>query len=201
MKRIREIGSIFCLSQEQMTLKLEEINCRINFLSNDEKEVFTSSGRGAIKHLSNNLKGKKIALLPNYTCDSVIMPFNDCDFQIHYYRIKNDMTVDTDDLLKAVKKYSPSVLYIQDYYGFNTLTTLRPYYEQFKSQGLTIVKDFTHSWLSDFNEDDVDYYIASLHKWFEIPDGGIVISNKCALPGLKSGKGTNRVSEFIYRCI
>ncbi len=198
MKKIKEIGSVFWLSNKQISMKLIDVDCRINYLIETEEEVLTSSGRGAIKHLLNNLDKAKVALLPSFTCDSVLMPFYDCGYVVHFYRIKKNLTIDILDLFDKIKRFSPRIVFLQDYFGFDTLSTIRPYIDSFKSKGIIIVKDFTHSWLSDFNIDIADYYVASLHKWFEIPDGGVLLSTKHYVHQLKSAKEqTELVSSFI----
>ncbi len=199
MKKVNEIGSVFWLSNDQLDMTLNDVEYKVDFLNDNLQQILTSSGRGAIKHLLNNLNVEKVALLPNFTCHSVVTPFIDKGYQVYFYRIKEDLTIDLNDLLEAVKKHSPKILYLQDYFGFDTLSNLTHYYKQFQSQNITIVKDVTHSWLGDFNVDNADYYIASLHKWFEIPDGGMVASSKHSILDLDSNHEQKELIDLFVK--
>lgn len=182
MKIVNEIGSVFWLSENQLNIKLEELDCNnILTTSNNEQQVCTSSGRSATGNLLKSINTNNVALLPNFTCHSVISPFTNQGYKVYFYRINKDLTVDIEDLLAKMNKYNPGVLYLQDYFGFDTLSNIKEYYKEIKSKEIIIVKDITQSWLSSHNTDDyeiADYKVASLRKWLEIPDGGMLVSKK-----------------------
>ena len=55
--------------------------------------VLTSSGRGAISLMLEKTR-KKTALLPAYTCDSMILPFIAQGYDCRFYDVNRDLTPD-----------------------------------------------------------------------------------------------------------
>ncbi len=158
----------------------------------------TSSGRGAIKLLLSHLPQVKIALLPEYTCSSVIAPMEEMGVTCCYYPVNKDFTVDEEILFDLIGKFAPQMVYFQSYYGFDTLKSVKQTYQLVQQRGILVVEDITHSWLCDFNTTDTDYSLASLRKWLEIPDGGVLLSNKNALDfDINSAESAMIVSEFV----
>lgn len=158
----------------------------------------TSSGRGAIKLLLSHLPQVKIALLPEYTCSSVIAPMEEMGVTCCYYPVNKDFSVDEGILFDLIEKFSPQMVYFQSYYGFDTLKSIKQTYQLIQQKGMLVVEDITHSWLCDFNTTDADYSVASLRKWLEIPDGGVLLSDKHALDFDMNGEESAMiVSEFV----
>lgn len=199
MKEVNEIGSVFWLSENQINLELKELDCSSIIDTHDNgKKICTASGRSATSHLLKNIKTNNVALLPNFTCHSVISPFTDQGYDIHFYRIAKDLTVDIKDLLGKMKKYNPGILYLQDYFGFDTIASLKEYHKEIKSYNSIIIKDFTQSWLSDFDSDIADYKVGSLRKWLEIPDGGLLLAEEDkSLPLIDNNENSDIVTLFI----
>jgi dTDP-4-amino-4,6-dideoxygalactose transaminase len=172
-----EIGGNFWLKPDQIG-RHSEIFPEIVFVENQKDLFYTSSGRGAISLALNQkaIKGRK-ALLPVFTCESVIKPFIDCGFEPYFYEIEKDLTLSYEKLNKMIKTIHPSVLFLQSYFGFNTLLEIRNFLPQLKEEhDLVIIEDITHSWLSCYKKSGADYYVVSLRKWLELPDGGLLIS-------------------------
>ena len=158
----------------------------------------TSSGRGAIKLLLSNLPQVKVALLPEYTCSSVISPMEEVGVTCCYYPVNKDFSVNAEILFDLIEKHSPQMVYFQSYYGFDTLKSIGQAYHSIQQKGILIVEDITHSWLCDFNTTEADYSVASLRKWLEIPDGGVLLSNKHTLGfGMNGEESDGIVSEFV----
>lgn len=160
--------------------------------------IRTSSGRGAIKLLLSHLPQVKIALLPEYTCSSVIAPMEEMGVTCCYYPVNKDFSVDEKTLFDLIGRFSPQMVYFQSYYGFDTLKSIKRTYQSMQQKGIVVVEDITHSWLCDFNTTDADYSLASLRKWLEIPDGGVLLSDKHALDfDMNSEESAMIVSEFV----
>jgi dTDP-4-amino-4,6-dideoxygalactose transaminase len=177
LKKFRETGGSFWLSDAQLNRHISSENCAIRSVAENEKAIFTSSGRGAIKLLLESIKqDRKRALLPSYTCDSVLKPFKEAHYEMDFYLLDNDLSIRTNDFLRKIESYNPSIIFFQSYFGFDTLNNILPYYKSLKERGIVIIEDITHSWLSGINKTDSDYYIISFRKWMEIPDGGAQIS-------------------------
>lgn len=144
------------------------------------KEYFFVSGRNAIFTLCNNIKTeKKVALLPAFTCETVIEPFAKAGWQLNFYSINKDLTISNEELSKQIERIEPNLVLFHSYFGFNTYENNKALIENIRKKKITIVEDITQNLFSKFKRVQADYYVASLRKWFAIPDGGIlIIENK-----------------------
>lgn len=173
-----EIGGNFWLSPAQLLQGTAENDQSIGIFDGVEDLLLTSSGRGAVKLLLNSLKPRhKKVLLPGYTCDSVIKPFKDLGYELLFYKINSDLTVDLDDLAGKVEREKPGILFLLSYFGFDTLKSVRPYYQSFKEKGMLLIEDLSHSWFSAFPKTSANYSVISMRKWLELPDGGALIDS------------------------
>lgn len=197
MSKKLEIGSNFWLTAEEFG-ELRPLDGSVYGLDKWKHCILTSSGRGAIKLLFGQLPHVKRVLLPVYTCSSVINPIESLGVECQFYPINRQLEVDIDRLMDMIKRYSPSAVYFQSYYGYDTLASVRPYYKDMQEKGIVIVEDITHSWLSDFNTTDADYFVVSLRKWLELPDGGALMSSKHKIErGREYGESKKIVEEFV----
>lgn len=148
-------------------------------LTNSPNELLVSSGRQAIIvalydieiiNSSRNINSKKIALLPSYTCYSVIDPFLRMGYQVYFYSVNEDMSVKASEINALIKEFCPSVMLFHPYFGFQTIE----FDENIAQDNLFIIHDNTHSWLSKISYPFVDYTVCSLRKWGALPDGAYV---------------------------
>lgn len=150
---------------------------------NKKHTAFTGSGREAIalslKSIEKNRPNiKKTALLPAYMCDSVFWPFERAGWNLHFYHIDKNLEAEKDDLSSQIKNLKPGLLFIHPYYGADTCRDLRPMLKIWQSEGLCIMEDVTQSYNLTDIEQDADYIIGSLRKWYPVPDGGFAASNE-----------------------
>ncbi|MCK9181386.1 MAG: hypothetical protein M0P13_00705 [Fibrobacteraceae bacterium] len=177
MKKIVEIGGNFPLEAAA-----QASNCPENALFTFPKfknNYYTFSGRTSISLILKLIKGQKKALLPDYTCDSCITPFFDNGYSFSFYKINSDLTPDIGDFSKkaeALQKHGGGVLFLQTYFGFDSLQSIRSQLQKYN--GITFVEDTTHSWLSTFTKKESQFYVTSLRKWLGIPDGGVASTNQ-----------------------
>jgi dTDP-4-amino-4,6-dideoxygalactose transaminase len=177
----REIGSNFWLKPEEMEVR-EAIDWQHCYIKKGEHAVYTSSGRGAISLILAQIKpARRVVLLPLYTCASVLMPFVKQDYEIQFYDQQLDLGNDDHEFMEAVEKIKPGIVFLNAYFGFDTLANLRPLYRWLREQGIIVIEDITHALFSTFPKTGADYYIASLRKWFALPDGGVAISTEKSL--------------------
>lgn len=197
MSRKVEIGSNFWLTkEEQRELKFLE-GC-VYGLDKWKNCVLTSSGRGAIKLLFQQLPQVKRVLLPEYTCSSVINPIESQGLECQFYPINSQLEVDVDQLMCLIERLHPDAVYFQSYYGYNTLSSIRSSYKDLQGNGIIVVEDITHSWLSDFNTAEADYSVVSLRKWLQLPDGGALLSNKHEIAdNCQNDESSQIVAEFV----
>ncbi len=163
-----ELGSNFEIDFSNLTCKKDHI---FHYLRKYHS-IYTDSGRSASTILRSMLKLEKgTVLLPAYICGSVIDRYKDCS--IVFYRINKDFSIDLQDL---EQKLNPDVkaVYLMHYFGkLQEEKCLKFLAEKREQYRFWIIEDTTHSLFS--NPCTIgDYCIASLRKWFPIPDGGVL---------------------------
>lgn len=166
-----EIGGEFWLDSIQ-----NESNDELpKWLSKYGNVVLTSSGRGAITLLLNQLKPKfKTVLMPAYICDSVILPFIEHGYSCYFYEVDENLSPN----IESVNTYKEVGIFVHmGYYGFPTNFNLIEIITRLKSQSTVIVEDITHTLFSGYKRfEENDYYVASIRKWFGLPSGGLLAS-------------------------
>ena len=171
----KEIGGNFPLSEEQ--IKGFPKNLPITGIEGFKYSIYTHSGRNALNYFLDNVyEGEKKVFLPAYTCDTCINPFVEHNFDVSYYLLNKDLTPNVDSFYKLLQCSSSGIIYLQSYFGFDTLKSLRKNINE-KANDFTLIEDITHSWLSTFSKSNSKYFICSFRKWLEIPDGGAIFSN------------------------
>ena len=130
------------------------------------------SGRNALRAITGDLKNGSV-LMPEYICESVLKCFS--AEKIIFYRLKDNLQIDADDLLNKIDG-NTAVVYLMHYFGSlqpaNVLSLLRAEKEKY---GFTVIEDTTHSIFSR-KYTVGDYCVASLRKWFAVPNGGVLYS-------------------------
>lgn len=127
------------------------------------------SGRSALAFIIKDIKSQrnvKSAALPEWCCDSMIIPFLDEKIKVVFYsvflegkikqNIKNGLECD--------------ILFVMDYFGFQN----SPIFDNYNG---IIIRDLTHS-LFTRNYCDADYYFGSFRKWCGVWTGGFAWSTK-----------------------
>ncbi|NLN66071.1 MAG: hypothetical protein GX144_11835 [Clostridiaceae bacterium] len=165
-----EIGSEYTLNQYPNTVP--KVN--LQHLLKDYNKVYYCSGRSAIRSVLLQINGTR-ALLPSYICQSVIDAFERENCSIDFYDITPDLSLDIESI---VHKYTPTtdVFFFINYFGrLQNKAVLERIQDFCKAHNLTIIEDTTHS-LPAKVKTIGDYCVASLRKWFGLPDGGVSYS-------------------------
>ena len=143
-----------------------------------------SIGREAIAHiLKTNRFEKKTALLPVFTCFTVLDPFLQDGWELHFYRYRRDLTVDDDSFLATWQKTKPSLCLFQPLSGMGFTQQEQRLIAYAHQNGSMTVVDQTQDIYNDRNHPQVDYYCGSLRKWYPFPDGGFLYSDKHPIVG------------------
>lgn len=195
--KFNEIGSNFYGNKQVYADKLHDefLQKKYGLKSNI---VYPSLGRNAISIILKNINNKKkVALLPGYTCESVIHPYLKEDYKLVFYNFRKDLTIDIADLDYKIKEYKPNILHIHGFYGYNTFLNAKQIILSAKEKGCVVIQDDTQTVFSDTEIMNADYYIGSLRKWMEIPDGAYIFSNKrdMQLTDITHNKFINMVVE------
>lgn len=161
---LREIGSEFWMVEttEELDSNLwwEHMDCSCL--------KYYMSGRTALFAVANDIKVSffdrfPTIALPFYCCESMILPFKRCGFNIEYYDSLDQITCNCD------------VVFALEYFGYQN-DDLQDLLSYLSNKGKIIVQDVTHSLFQDKPVfDDAKYVVASLRKWSGFVTGGFAI--------------------------
>lgn len=139
-------------------------------------DVYTySSGRAALYQILKYLKQEKgivRVLLPDYLCNSVLVPVKALVLEFAFYHIDESLELEPDYLSKLYE--NNSVVLLINYYGLKNLD------KQIKAirtidESIIIIEDDVQAYFEFLKPlGDVDFKFTSLRKTFAIPDGGLV---------------------------
>lgn len=141
--------------------------------------MYLRSGREALlmAGLAACDKTEKVILFPAYCCWSMSAPFEKAGYQVVYYRLNEDLTVDTDYLEALMGRVKADAILTMNYYGSaKTDDAVR----LAKENGLVVIEDFSHCTFSIkqiFNP-EVDIYVSSIRKSVGVCDGSIILSKE-----------------------
>lgn len=170
--RIKEIGSYLWLSENEYKLTGLEND---HYNNVDFGGTLLSTCRSAIKEVLSFIQtDNKIALVPSFTCHSVIKPFVDQGYKLEPYPIQPNLMIDPIEFRCCLKKYDPSVVLLHSYFGFNTLGDVADIIKEIKEHGVTIIEDYTQRLFSSFPSVNANYEVGSIRKWYPIPDGAFL---------------------------
>ena len=170
--------------------------------------AWLSTGRSAITYALRHIRcsgAKKTALLPPFTCHTVIQPFLNEGYEVVPYTVREDLTTDPKRLLEMVCTYRPSVLLFHHYFGFQTFPDVMA---DLSELGVTTIEDRTQCLYSGFPQYSADYTVASIRKWCGVPDGGFAVrksgqfSDKPTVPdhALEQAKLKASYAKYRYIC-
>lgn len=180
-----EIGSNFWITPAEMKLSSKPLMSPIQQCGiPGEHYLWLTSGRQCIEYaleISSEKLPNKIAVIPSYTCHTVVQPFLNRGFEVFTYSLEKDLSTSVSEILDTVEKFDAAVLLVHQYFGFSTIKGNLKELLQLYSKKITIIEDCTHSLYSHIPRIHADFYIASIRKWCGVPDGGFIISKKKAL--------------------
>ncbi|WP_369361476.1 hypothetical protein [Priestia megaterium] len=170
---MKEIGSEYWIEENECKeFRRSQIQPWLNIGNANE---YLLSGRTAIDLvLKDILYDKKVSTVyfPSYCCQSMLQPFIDNDIQVEIYNVYNTNSglkfdIDTDQKC--------DVFFAMNYFGYSH-GRMDYYIEKFKKREVIVIEDITHSLLSSNSyNNNSDYRIASLRKWFPIVSGGLAV--------------------------
>lgn len=158
---------------------------------NDFSYQMFDSGRSALMFLLKKLNPKKV-LLPAHNCVTVVDVFKNLNIDYDFYKINDDLSIDIESLKQTASDFD--VIFLLHYFGKlhdkNILAEIKKFADE---NYAVIIEDTTHSYFTCKNTIG-DYCIASLRKWFAIPDCGLLYSLKYKIDNNSS---LNQNLEFV----
>lgn len=168
---IKEIGSIFPLYPADLA---DAQGGRSAFPTGI---AWFSLGREAIRAaLVANADKPKRALLPAFTCQSVIDPFIELGWECFFYSIKEDLHVDGASLSKLQQELNPGAVLVHPYFGRRISDDEASLLSDMRSDSCILIGDFTQCFFDRASYRCFDYCLCSLRKWLPIPDGAFLIA-------------------------
>lgn len=146
-------------------------------------EAYTASGRDAIALALKSLETdrpelSRTCLLPDYMCDTIFFPFERAGWKIGFYHIGKNLEANAEMLGTQIETFRPGLLFIHAYYGLDTWKQMRFLLEKWRKQGVCLMEDVTQSYYLEEAGREADYVVGSLRKWYPVPDGGFVLSDR-----------------------
>lgn len=170
---MKEIGSIFPLSSDQI------LKNRDKTITLPKDRIYYSLCREAFTDIAQHRQpGNKIVLVPAYTCQTVISPFDNQGWLLKYYSVNRDLRIDVEDLKNKAQGFKPSIIIAHPYFGMDLTEAEDSILKDLQKNGIKIIVDLTQCLFSKHDYGYVDYIVGSLRKWFPIPDGGYLITNE-----------------------
>lgn len=148
-----------------------------------ENARYYRSGRDAMKALAG-LGGRRYGrvLLPALCCESMIIPFELNGVSVDFYRLRPDLSADTEDVL--AKLGGADMLVYMRYLGIPAFTDDFLHMLREEYPGLILAEDRTQDIIVPREGGfEPDATIASLRKWAALPEGGLLITRQDAPEG------------------
>ncbi len=174
----KEIGSNFELCPQTKIDTSAKFD--INKLIQGSDSVLLSTGRSGISLVLDEIEYRrpdtiKKALIPSFTCDTVIEPFIQKGYEIYTYTVDSSLNVNTAQFRDLIKNTGARLVLVHRYFGFDTLPDFDDIICEFRTGGVIFIEDKTQSLYGDFPLLSADYFIGSLRKWDALPDGGYAV--------------------------
>ena len=153
------------------------------------------SGRDTLKAIAREYE-PCVALLPALACDSMVHPFELYGHKVKYYRLNEDYSIDLGSLEIGEKK---TLFLYADYFGRPAIQD--EMLEKLRESGnIIFIEDRTHNLIWERQRSfQPDYIMASLRKWFPVPDGGLLWGKISKLLGNDTTFSTTRLKAQCMR--
>ncbi|MCR5590537.1 MAG: UDP-2,4-diacetamido-2,4,6-trideoxy-beta-L-altropyranose hydrolase [Lachnospiraceae bacterium] len=180
MLRFRETGSFFEITGNDRAYKDNNI---FRFLEDCSQDVrYYDSGRSAFSAALQSIESSapeersKRCLLPVYTCDTVILPFEEAGWEVFYYHVNRELEPDPEEIDELIRKTGSSLVLFHTYFGMDTLDNMSGYINALREKKISVIEDMTQSlFMTGAAVKRSDFVVGSIRKWMEIPDGGFGI--------------------------
>lgn len=170
-----ELGSEFSINLSEKQIAGQNITAYLS----GYHTFYTDYGRTANRLLYQYLQKKQGAaqlsvLLPAYSCEAVCRSFP--KDRIAFYDLNSDFMIDVGSVRKLIAsgKFDCGIFYLTHYFGWiQAAAVLDEVRKLCESHRITVVEDTTHSLFGERCTIG-EYCVASLRKWFPIPEGGVI---------------------------
>jgi dTDP-4-amino-4,6-dideoxygalactose transaminase len=144
--------------------------------------------RSGIYHLFKKLalQTNEVVLAPDYYSGNEVAAIQAAGASIVHYPVQRNLEPDLDALSKLARQHHPRVIYVIHYLGWPQ--PMKEIEALCREQGSILVEDCALSMLSETAGKPLgtfgDYSVFCLYKTLPVPNGGVLVQNNAALPGL-----------------
>ncbi len=146
--------------------------------------LFLRTGREALLltalAIKESIEGKEcIIFIPSYCCWSMSAPFEKVGWKVVYYRLNEDLTVDTDYLSQLFNVHKPQAVLTMNFFGSACTDDAVRMVKQC-DENIKVIEDFSHCTFSiqKILNPQVDMYVSSIRKSVGVCDGSVILSNE-----------------------
>ncbi len=176
-----EIGSNFWTVPGDDTGTSEGITPEVFGISGADY-VWLSTGHAAIEFALGSIdqedQTKRIALLPPFTCHTVVEPFLKAGYRVEFMSLRPGLCVSGEELVEEAERSDAGVILFHRYFGFDTLMDCDRTIDRLRALGVKVIEDRTQCLYSGFASSPADYIVGSIRKWHGTPDGGFCVSRE-----------------------
>jgi hypothetical protein len=139
---------------------------------------FTFGGFYSILAILDDLQVKldndSLILLPSYICPSILKPFKLRGIKYKFYKVDDNLFIDTEYLISIIDKKVKAVFFI-DYFGASQLDRIKPVLVFLKLKQISVIQDVVQC--LKINKEDLfgDYIFNSFRKFFPF-EGSLLLS-------------------------
>lgn len=165
---MKDIGSIFPLYDDDLAT---DIISNEQVAENDT--IRFSLCREALYVIAESFpKGQRRALLPAYTCSTVVNPFAQAGWECSYYSVNKSLRIDVNEVKALYSNNKVSLILVHPYFGMDLNDEEIHLLEVLHNDGCKVIVDLTQCIFSVKDYEFADYIVGSYRKWYEVPDGG-----------------------------
>jgi len=132
----------------------------------DFHRYYTFGAYYSLKAILRNLDlcASEAVLLPSYLCPSILQPFQETGTKYIFYKIKEGLLPDLEDIALKLNSYVKAVLFI-DYFGISYAQYLKPILEVLQVKGIQVIQDSVQAWFRTRTEIYGDIFFNSIRKY------------------------------------
>lgn len=171
---MKDIGSIFPIFSE---IREGGVRDQLQIMNGQKSAFFALCREAILTVLNSHSFDKKCALLPAYSCQTVIAPFLQQGWKCFFYKINVDLRINLESFLNQLDSCSPSIVVVHPYCGADLNESELDLLRMAKKHGCAVIEDLTQCILSTQISPFIDYYVGSLRKWLDVPDGAFLYGN------------------------
>lgn len=170
--RLKPIGGEFWFNESILNSKANNFGV--------EDSLLLNGGQSAIGYILQDikLKNNEYILMPSYLCPTILYKFIEKNIKVVFYEIKEDLSINIENIKKLIKIYNVKAIFFIDYFGFYHDEENLIYLRTLKDKGVILIEDAVQMlWFKRLNK-FIGNYIFNSYRKFLPADGSLILCNK-----------------------